>query len=512
MDNLITVNFSMQLIVIIGIIGTGVVFFIYAQYLTEKQITVDGYLLAQHTVSGSEFSDTFTAASVSLASNIMFMISAHKEYGYIMFILPLFYCLIQYFFLITIKKYSLNLKEMRSIADIWSHMFSGKIIPKCIAMLCTITCMMGIFVELLVGSEILSVFLPNTVLYKSMAFFILGLIVTLYVYYGGYKGIVKTDTIQFYLMLIAVIAMMYFSIKSPILNNVNPTHILSNLLIHGEKGITLFIFLAWGISSNILLAVTDIAMWQRMAASASIQDSLVGFIKGSWKIVVAYAFPVMAFVILYLKGNNYNTMPQFLNIVLTQSAGIESYIIFPLIVIGFAAALFSTADTSMIASLYALSDKHTFLPKLEKITNDAQKNILRKYLAIFYIALFLILSILFYIAQSKIGKWIIPIMYAVWGQICILAPLIMYALYRIITKKPYLQTTKAQNYILMVSLIIGWCIVLAGAFTTVHLYSQITFLLSNMVSCIGLLISFKLMPKFQRNANIIGSKRPIFAT
>ena len=75
---------------------------------------------------------------------------------------------------------------------------------------------------------------------------------------------------------------------------------------------------------------------------------------------------MLCFIAIYTKGHMYGTMPEFLTLVFKNS-GAAGYIVFPLIVTGFSAALFSTADTFMIASIYGLCDKNTFLPTIRKM-------------------------------------------------------------------------------------------------------------------------------------------------
>ena len=446
-------------------------------------------------MKGVEFSNTFTAASVSLAGNYLFFINAHREFGYLMVIGPIFYCIVQLLLLYFAKKIALDFDKIRSIADIWSTVFSGKMIAKCIAILSAVTCFMNVFIELLIGSEILSVFLPDMPLYKTLSFFALGLIVISYVIYGGYKTIIKTDTLQLVLIVFAAIALLYFSIASPTtyisLENEN---VMNRLFSHKVKGTSLVVFLLWASWLNISTAFTDISLWQRMAASSSIRESFMRYLTGLWKWVITFFMPMMCFILLYAKGNHYDTMPQFLDMILSHNS-VLNYVIFPAIVVGFAAALFSTADTQLIAAIYSLCDQHTFLPKLQKIPLSEKDKVIKKYLVVFTILLLFLLSILYYIEHSKVSSWIIPLMYASWGQIIIFAPLIAYALYKMKDMKERIYVTKAQNFILIMSIIVGWVIILAGAFATSHLYYQLSFLIGSIIAGFGLLISIIFVPK-----------------
>jgi Na+/proline symporter len=499
--NIFQVNSLMEIIALSGIIVSGIIFFAYAKIAVRGKISVKNFLLTEQGISGSEFANTFAAAGVSLASNIIFFIAAHRDYGYLMGIGPLFYCLVQFFLLYLVNSISLDFSKIRSIADIWYSAFSEPIIAKCIAFLSAMTCIMSVFVELLVGSEILSIFLPDTALHKALSFFFLGVVVVGYVRYGGYKAIIKTDTYQFILMLFSTIAIIYFSVTSPNLSHVSIKDITTKIFAHEQTGNTMFIFLFWVCMLNVFGAVTDISLWQRMAASSSSKEALCGFLKGLWKWGTIFLLPMMCFVLLYVKGNYYDTMPEFLHIVKSQS-GVIGNLTFPLIVVGFTAALFSTADTQMIAAVYSLCDQHTFLSKLEQVSDNEKEKTIRKYLTIFFIVLFSLLSVFYYIEYTKISKWIVPIMYAVWGEIAILAPLIIYSLYKIKNKKTTYTIDRAQSLILLGFLILGWFIILLGSFTTEHLYAQLSFILASLVVCLGLFLT-----TFARVGRIVGSAK-----
>ena len=71
-------------------------------------------------------------------------------------------------------------------------------------------------------------------------------------------------------------------------------------------------------------------------------------------------------MLIYVKGYDYNNLEEFLYIVENQT-GIFKFIIYPVIVVGFSAALFSTADTNAIAVIYNICDKILLLTYLKKI-------------------------------------------------------------------------------------------------------------------------------------------------
>ncbi len=483
-----------QLLAVLCVFISGIAF-LYFPYKTCKQktTTLDGFLLANQNIVGNEFANTFSVAGVALAGNIAFFIVAHREYGYLMGLGPIFYTVSQLLFLYIFKKVPINFLQIRSLADIWTKVFSGKnkVIARTIAITCAFSCIMTVFAEILVGSEMISIFLPSNPIYKALTFFFLGLVVLGYVSYGGYKAVIKTDGWQFTVLLFTTATMIYFAISSPILNNSTPYEIVTKLFTYEAKGNFLLCFLIWAIWINISGAFTDMALWHRMAASVSMQEALNGFIRGLWKWFAIFMLPMMCFVLLYLKGNHYDKMPEFLAIIQSQS-GILGYIIFPMIVLGFASALFSTADTYMIAAMYTLCDCNTLLPTLEKIPAEKREVTIKKYLAIFVITLAFCLAIFYYAQHSAISNAIMPILFAIWGITGIEAPLLIYAIYRLIKKKPAFPLTTLQNYIIIFSLSTGWSSIIYTSYLGNDLYSQLALLISSILVIIAMVISFNI--------------------
>lgn len=466
--------------------------------MIKDRITIDSFLLADKKLSGKEFSITFAVAGISLASNIAFFVSAHREYGCLLGIGPLFYCAMQFLLLYLINYIPINFNSVHSIADLWSKICVGSTITRCIVILSAVSCLTGTLTELFVGAEIFSIFLPNTAFYKAATFFTLGLMVVAFVRYGGYKAVIKTDPIEFLIMFVAGIVLIYFVLSATNVSHATVGQMSLGLFAHNQHGISLLVFLLWDCSLNICAALTDAVMWQRMAALASPKEGLRVFVRsGIWRWSIILLSPLLCIVLLHLKGNTYNSMPQFLEVLRSES-WLTYYVVFPITLVGFATAFFSTAYTKIIGALYSLCYQSDCIAKLEKLDMRTQKRLIRKYIDIFSIAcivLFFVISIFYCLERQKLSEYIMPIMYAVWGQISILAPLIIYALYRIKTKKHHIKFTKVQNYILLAFLIIGWVIVLLGSLTRTNMYAQLSFLVATFVVCLGLYVSTSFAPR-----------------
>jgi hypothetical protein len=261
------------------------------------------------------------------------------------------------------------------------------------------------------------------------------------------------------------------------------------------SGYNFYVFLAWVCLGNLCLCLTDVSVWQRINAAQSVEIALAGLKRGVWKMAFVYWVPTLSFVYLANKGYNFSNFAEFLTIV-EQYSGIWGWIIYPVIVVGFGAALFSTADTMMIAALYSICDNTTFLPILEKMPQNIMNQVLRKYLtfaALFFIA---ILTLLYYIQFQDLANWFMPIMYTIWSQISILSPLAVYGLFRMKFTPQPIAVGPIRSILLIIMLLSSSCIILYGAKqeakTRQHIYSQIAFLQAITITALG---TYLIMPK-----------------
>ena len=97
-------NGLVSLISILGILGTGIFFLMYANKKEILNPSLDQYLLADRQINKKDFAGSFTASGISLGGWIIYFISCHKIYGWLMLIGPMFYVITNIIFLIVLKK------------------------------------------------------------------------------------------------------------------------------------------------------------------------------------------------------------------------------------------------------------------------------------------------------------------------------------------------------------------------------------------------------------------------
>ncbi len=503
MESALKITPVIAFLTISGILISGLVFLLHGIRNNHK-LTIDGFLLANRQLSGEAYANTYSATNISLASNIIFFIAAHQVYGWMMGLALIAYTIVQFYILYIVRKLNLDFNKIRTISDLWYEVFPSKKIARIITFTVVTGCFIGLFLELYFGSVILSIFFPDMIIYQAGSFLVLGFMVIAYVYLGGYNTIVKTDKWQVGLLILATLALGYFAATVPAIGSATETSFVQKISGHTESGLSLIVFLFWVCSLNVFLCFIDISTWQRMGASKSIGEASRGLFKGLWKIAVIFWGPMMAIVFIGAKGYSFNSLPEFFNVIY-QYSGNLNYIIFPLVAIGFAAALFSTADTILISTMYGMCDQNSFLPHLEKFPKEQQHSKLKHYLSQFTAIIVSLLTIFYYIqGNDGIASYIMPLIYASWGVLIGMAIFPMIAFYRMWYDLPKINVSRISEYTIIATLIVAASITIIGSFfeynTDDMIYSQIANLLTVLVVGAGIKLAFLLNDKVSINA------------
>lgn len=114
-----------------SIILSGLIFFIYSISSNNGSIkSIESFLLSDSKISGDAFANTFYATTVSLADGIIFFISAHHEYGWLMGLAAIFYTIAQLYMLNIVKKLKIDFTQIRTVSDLWYSVYPSKKIAR----------------------------------------------------------------------------------------------------------------------------------------------------------------------------------------------------------------------------------------------------------------------------------------------------------------------------------------------------------------------------------------------
>lgn len=457
----VDLSFTLPDIVAIGgMLVSVVMFVIMASSRTRKALSIESVLLADRSANSSQFGASFAAASSSLATVLIFFLNTSVQFGYLLFWCGATYLFGQIVFIRFLKdKVKIQTSEMTTNADFFLGKTGSIFSSRVIAFLTFFTFLAILFLEIYIGSEILRYYIGlSSNVAQLIAFTLLGLVVISYVRLGGLRVVFKTDVWQLLLMSLACIALLIFAFLQPASENQAAQRSYFEFAATGNDVIW---FMAWILVVNLTLPFTQLSSWQRLAATKSTKEAYEGLIKTIPQFSIIWFIPVIAFIILNAKGLQFGSLSDVFDSVKAIDPTI-AVALFPLIFVGFASALFSTADTALVALQFSISDRATFGPV---IAGKSERRIGTIYL-VMTSAIVALLGALYALAESY-QSWFMPLIFIVFGQLTIIAPQLIYALRVHSGRWTRRSFTPAATFWNVLGLLIAWIIAVgAGVIET----------------------------------------------
>jgi hypothetical protein len=287
--------------------------------------------------------------------------------------------------------------------------------------------------------------------------------VLVYVRLGGYKAIVKTDSWQIFLVILSTSAIFIFSFIVPKSGNIHQD-VLTGFFVYTENPVAVFLFVLWVSFNNMAVSFTQLSFWQRVVASSSTESSWQGLKKSTFKTLFVWSVPIISFIVIRMKGYTVNDL-QSLLLFVRNFDSITSIVLFPIIVVGFAAALFSSADVAVIAVIHSLFDQNTFITKVKSFNYS----VFKRYLTSLTILLLAVLTVIYWVKYFELSNYFIPLIYTSLGQMTCVFPLSIYAIYKL-SRNEYPVVFNKE--ILFLGVLFGWFSVLLGVYLNVNYNSQ----------------------------------------
>lgn len=422
-----------------------------------RRLTLEGLLLGGRNAHAREFGASFAAASTSLATVLIFFIGTSMHFGVFLLWCGATYLSGQALFIKLMERVHVNTQDLTTNADFVLQRTGGIRTSRTIAALTVSAFLLILFLELYIGSEIVSYYLTGLgAAGKGVAFAVVGFVVVFYVRVGGLRVVFRTDVWQFYLMVAACLALLLFaaSAQSAPSSDLPATH---PPFFANATATQLALFMGWILVLNLTLPFTQLSSWQRLAATRSVDEAWTGLKERLPGFLAIWMVPVVALVILNAKGFVPTTLSELFDVLRAQG-GDATALLYPLVFVGFASALFSTADTAMIALQFALADKSTLGPRLTAMDEPQ----LRRTLLLTVGAIVLGLALLYSLAEAELGAWFFPLVYAIFSQLTIIAPHVLYSLLEASGRFPNRGFSAVSDRRSVAGLCVAW-LVLIGA-------------------------------------------------
>lgn len=341
--------------------------------------TMEDFFIYRRSMGGRDFSETFVATTLSLATELTFYLSFGANSGIATLWAPVSFVIGTLLFIYFIHRFEETSwgKEFLEKGDTiiefvssrcWQqsgHRFASKSFAALI-LLVSVFSLLSIFViEMFVVTQVFSVF--DAFSTTEGKFFILiafTCLVLIYVYLAGFKSVIRTDHIQIYLMVIAVVILIgtgitygFFILDQPIysFNLLNP---LPSNLMEGSWSLGLG-FLASFFAINFYRYISYIGSWQRILAVGNgeiIRQGLKNTIWGVLIIVTLLTAAGMLYSGISSELGQYDAavLTGYLNLI-QDIPSPWGNILLGFVLAGLVAALISTADSHIVACLQVIS-------------------------------------------------------------------------------------------------------------------------------------------------------------
>lgn len=381
--------------------------------------------------SSAEFSASTVATSISLATVVLAFFELAPELGVWLFW--------------TVLTTSIGLVCVRFVAKrIWSklsaydhrptlheflgHEFNSRSLYM-IGAACTSLGFLGAFaVELTVGSRFLAGLLPEIPLW--MAVILLAFIGLAYTSYGGFRAVIVTDRIQMasiWTLLAALIGFYFYFVNGHEGWTANlakiPDHVRQ---FSWRPDLPAFLLGVWVI--NVPTFISDMSVWQRIAASQKPETVYRGLFSSVFSSALSWGLFVTAACLAYMvmvPVDDINPLLTLLNAVGGMNGLVPMIVLF-FVVLGLYGAMLSTASTQLIAVSHTVyEDLISQGKKLkERIDSTRELRISR-----FILVAGALISMGIVMILSSIGFSIADFVFAIYGAQLGLFPSIIAALY-----------------------------------------------------------------------------------
>lgn len=441
-----------DVLAIVGLAFSAAVFLLLAFQSVQKKSTVESYLLASRSANREDFGPSMVAASTSLATVVLFFLATAQTYGVALLFCGISYLAGQAVFLHILTSNKIDTGELTTNTAFWFSLTGARRSSIFIAIMNITTFAVIFFVELYVGSVIVEYYFPAASQWgKALAFTGISALVISYVRIGGMQAVLKSDAWQMRLMLVSVTALMGFAVLAPATNEASGVT-MQSLVSFDADWKQVVLFCAWISVLNFTLPFTQLSSWQRIASTNSASEAWSGLIRSIPQFLAIWVLPVLAFVVLIAKGYSFTDVTSLFDAMRHDAGGAEM-MLYPMVFIGFASALFSTADTAMIAFMFASADTQF------NDWTDSKK--LRRRLTLATIGMTAILVIVYIVAEAKLATWFIPIVFAIFGQLALIAPQMLYALQRRLSGKGPHQFSRLGDRLNVSFMVMAWVCLLA---------------------------------------------------
>lgn len=378
-------------------------------------LKTDSFVLFK--ISSKEFSNTLAASSVSLATVISFFVSTYHHYGLILLLCIPTYIAGQYGFVMTLDKFKVSLSSNRTLGDIVKESFQSSLIASMVDLVNVTALLSIIFLDLYIGSQILGLFFTSVSQFSL--FFWVAIVTFIYVGNGGFKAVIRSDFIQLHLMLFSFIFLLIFTLLDTdtivSVNKIQHQHFFGT-----ASPLEMMTLLLVMVMINFLLPYTSVVAWHRVIATQNCASAKKGIRQSMLKIILIWGIPIILVSYMFAFGHPVSSLNELFSLIFSSNSMIAICLKY-IMAVSFIACIMSSVDTAIIGIIF------TFKKPIFKVENS--KLSVPKKINFLIISIFISQLILYLFCLTSLRDFILFATFAIFGQLIILFPVIILALY-----------------------------------------------------------------------------------
>jgi Na+/proline symporter len=477
--------FEITMVVSIAVMGF---YAIYGFVNFRKSSSFDDFFLNDRKLSKANVRNTFTGASISIATVLIFFLTIGINFGWVVLWSPLTLAIgiltfnfVIYPRLLSNSDIIAGLKgesdtPIRSLSDYLNHTYKSRVVTVVTTGVSACGILSILIAEMMVGVVIYQEYFIR----PEWIVLLLGITLFLYAGFGGMRSVVETDMWQVYLICLSIFLIICFIIWRTIaLDGGGQTGFdIEDLLFDWKAQAKMPLSLWMNILIvNLCLLPSSLRVWQVIAASSKQKGFQRGLLESTGFIVlIVLGTLIISKGVIGLTGTANQSIGSIF-LFLTNAGGVAAYIIYPLFVAAMLSALVSTADSAILplsqGTVTLLGKEDSFSAKLNTL------NIL------WWIAVTIILFwVVSYVLKMDLVGWILT----VFAITTCIAPVVVAPLF--FTKRTISQVggiIVAAGVVLALFAAIAWSVVHKDSVVLIPWNCVIGFTISTITTAIGFL-------------------------
>ncbi|MBL8517021.1 MAG: hypothetical protein JNM76_08630 [Betaproteobacteria bacterium] len=308
----------------------------------------EDFWFAHRSLTSDELATTWSAGTVAYAVTILYYMQMVSVFGWAIFLISLLtYLFGQLLFRSAASRVAARI-DFTTVGQLVADATGSRRLATLVEIAGLTSVFVLLYLELLLGVNLASTLFVSKSPYAEPVLFLLMLATIFgYVLFGGMRAVVDSDRWQFRLILCSVAVLAIYG-AILLANGVAPNWAPAiPYVVWDMKSQDIASFVLFGLAVNTFPLLCQNSLWQ-MTTSTLPQDVAEGVKIGIIKSFLI--FLVVVIVALIMRGNDQPVRSsQDLTAAITGLGLVGQHLLFPLLFVGFIAAMISTADNALIA-------------------------------------------------------------------------------------------------------------------------------------------------------------------